>query len=67
MNRMKKQKYVKLKDDLPRSIGVQYGTEKRWQIYSRKNAEIEPKQKQRLVVDVTGDGSKSNTIKRNIA
>ena len=29
-----------------------------WRNYSRKNEEMEPKQKQRPVVDVTGDGSK---------
>ena len=34
---------------------------------TRKNEEMEPKQKQHPVVGVTGDGSKSNAIKSNIA
>ena len=42
----------------PRSVGVQYATEEEWRNNSRKNAEMEPKQKQRPVVDVTGDASK---------
>ena len=33
----------------------------------KKNAEMEPKQKQHPVVDVTGDGTKSDSVKRNIA
>ena len=32
-----------------------------------KNEELEPKQKQHPVVDVTGDGSKSDAVKSNIA
>ena len=31
--------------------------------YSRKNEEMEPKQKQHLVMDVTGDGSKVRCCK----
>ena len=33
----------------------------------KKNAETEPKQKQHPVVDVTGDGTKSDSVKSNIA
>ena len=33
-------------------------TGEEWRNNSRKNEETEPKQKQHLVVDVTGDGSK---------
>ena len=33
----------------------------------RKNEEMEPKQKQHLVVDVTGDGRKSHVVKSNTA
>ena len=33
----------------------------------KKNAEMEPKQKQHPVVDVTGDGTKSDSVKSNIA
>ena len=58
MNRMKKQKDRTLKDELPRSVGVQYATGEQWRNNSRKNEEMEPKQKQHPVVDVTDDGSK---------
>ena len=47
-----------LKDELLRLIGVQYATGEEWGNNSRKNEEMEPKQKQFPVVDVTGDGSK---------
>ena len=47
-----------MKDELPRSIGAQYATGEEWRNNSRKNEEMEPKQKQNPVVDVTGDGSK---------
>ena len=39
-------------------VGAQYATGEDWKNNSRKNEEMEPKQKQSLVVDVTGDGSK---------
>ena len=58
MNSMKRQKDRTLKDELPRSIGVQYATGNQWRNNSRKNEETDPKQKQYPVVDVTGDGSK---------
>ena len=58
MNSMKQQKDRTLKDELPRSVGAQYTTGLEWRDNSRKNEEMEPKQKQRPVVDVTGDGSK---------
>ena len=54
---MKRQKDRTLKDDLPRSVGAQYTTEDQWRHNSRKNEEMEPKQKKHPVVDVTGDGS----------
>ena len=41
-----------------RSVGAQYATVDQWRNNSRKNGEMEPKQKQHPVVDVTGDGSK---------
>ena len=59
MNSMKRQKDMTLKDELPRSVGAQYATGEEWRNNSRENEEMEPKQKQRPVVDVTGDGSKS--------
>ena len=54
---MKRQKDRTLKDELPRSVGAQYATGDQWRNNFRKNEEMEPKQKQRPVVDVTGDGS----------
>ena len=58
MNHMKRQKDRTLKDELPRSVGDQYATGDQWRNNCRKNEEMEPKQKQHPVVDVTGDGSK---------
>ena len=58
INSMKRQKDMTLKDELPRSVGTQYATEEEWRNNSRKNEEMDAKQKQHLVVDVTGDGSK---------
>ena len=46
-----------LKEELPRSVGAQYATGDQWRNNSRKNEEMEPKQKH-PAVDVTGDGSK---------
>ena len=62
MNSMKRQKDRTLKDELPRSVGAQYGTGDQWRNNSRKNEEKEPKQKQHTVVNVTGDGSKSQML-----
>ena len=47
-----------MKEELPRSVGARYATGDQWRNDSRKNEEMEPKQKQQPVVDVTGDGSK---------
>ena len=58
MNSMKRQKAMTLKDELLRSVGAQYATGDQWRNNSRKNEEIEPKQKQHPVVDMTGDRSK---------
>ena len=55
---MKRQKHKTLKDELPRSVGVQYATGDQWRNNSTKNEGMEPKQKQQSVVDVTGDRSK---------
>ena len=57
MNSMKRQKGMTLKDELPRLVHAQYVTGEEWRNNSRKTEEMEPKQKQRPVVDVTGDGS----------
>ena len=58
MNSMKRQKDRTLKDELPRLVGSQYATGEEWRNNSRKNEEMEPKQKQCPGVDVTGDRSK---------
>ena len=58
MNSMKRQKDRPLKDELPRSVGAQYATGDQWRSNSRKNEEMESKQKQHPVVDVTGDRNK---------
>ena len=66
MNSMTGQKDRILKAELPRSVGAQYAARDQWRNNSRKNEETEPKQKQHPVVDVTGGGSKSDTVKSNI-
>ena len=58
MSGMKRKKDRTLKDELPRSVGAQYASGDQWRNNSRKNDEMEPKQKQCPVVDVTGDGIK---------
>ena len=65
INSMKRQKDRTLKDELPRSVGAQYATREEWRNNYRKNEEIEPKQKQHPVVDVTGDGSKVQCCKEH--
>ena len=45
MNSMKRQKDRTLKDELPGSVGAQYATGEEWRKNSRKNEEVEPKQK----------------------
>ena len=62
-NPMNRQKDMTLKDELPRLVGAQYTTGEEWRNDSRKNEEMEPKQKQCPVVDVTGDGSKVRCCK----
>ena len=54
MNSMKRKKDRTLKEELPRSVGAQHATGDQW----RKNEEMEPKQKQYPVVNVTECGSK---------
>ena len=63
MNSMKRQKDMTLKDELPRFVGARFATGDQWRNNSRKNEGMEPKQKQHLVVDVTGDGSKVQCCK----
>ena len=40
-----------MKEELPRSVGTQYVTGDQWRNKSRKNEEMEPKQKQYPAVD----------------
>ena len=56
-----------LKEELPRPVGAQYATGDQWENNSRKNEGMESKQKQYPVVDGTGDRSKSDAVKSNIA
>ena len=58
MNSMKRQKDMTLKGEFLRSVGAQYAIGEQWRNNSRKDEEMEPKQKQHPVVDMTGDGSK---------
>ena len=63
MNSMKRQKDRTLKVELPRLVGAQYATGNQWRNNSRKNEGLEPKQKQHLVVNGTGDGSRVGCCK----
>ena len=63
MNSMKRQNNRILNAELPRSVGVQYATGDQWRNNSRKKEEMEPKQKQHPVVDMTSDGSKVQCCK----
>ena len=58
MNSMKRQNDRILKEELPRSVGAQYANGNQWRNNSRKNEGMDPKHKQYLTVDVTGDRSK---------
>ena len=64
---MKSQKDRTMKEELPRWVGAQYDTGDQWRNNSRENEGMEPKQKQYPVVDVTGDRSKVDAVKSNIA
>ena len=63
MKSMKRQKDRTLKDELPRSVGVQYATGDQRRNNSRKNEDTEPKQNQHSAVDVTRDGLKFDAVK----
>ena len=57
-NSVKRQNDRILKEEFPRSVGAQYVTGDQWRNNSRKNEEMETKQKHHPVMDVTGDRSK---------
>ena len=48
----------------PWSVTAEYATGDQWRNNSRKNEEMEPKQKQHPAVDVTGDGNKFQCCKK---
>ena len=52
-----------LKDELPRLVSAQYTTGEEYRNNSRKNEEMEPKQKQHPVVGMIGDVSKVRCCK----
>ena len=61
MNRMKRQKDMTWKDELPRLVGVQYATGEEQRAItnsSRKSEEAKSKQKQHPVVDMSDGESK---------
>ena len=65
MHSMKRQNDRTLKDELPRLVGAQYATGDQWRNDSRKNEEMEPKQKNTelwmgLVIEARFDTVKSN-------
>ena len=67
MNRMKRQKDMTLKGELPRSVGAQYATGEEWRNSSRKNEEMSQSENKTqlwmwLVMEV-----KSDAVKNNIA
>ena len=55
INSMKRQNDRILKEEIPRSVGVQYATGDQWRNNSRRNEGMDPKQKQYPVVDVTDE------------
>ena len=63
MNSVKRQKDRTLKDELPWLVDAQYATRDQWRNNSRKNEEVESKQKQHPVVNVNPDGSKIRCCK----
>ena len=62
-NSMRRQKDRTLKEELSRSVGAQYAVRDQWRNNSRKNEEMEQKQKQHPAVDVMGDGNKVRCCK----
>ena len=68
MKGIKRQKYVTLKDELPRLVGAQYATGDQWRNNSRKNEGMEPKWKHHhhlwmwLLMEV-----KVNAVKKNVS
>ena len=59
-----RQKDMTLKDEFPRSVGVQYATGEEWRNSSRRDEKAESKWKQCPVVDATVNGSKAQGCKK---
>ena len=55
-----------MKDELPSSVGAQYATGEEWRNNSRKNEEMEQKQKQHPFVDGMVMEVKSDAVKSNV-
>ena len=55
---MKRQKDMKLKDELPRFVGAYYATGEEQKNSSRRNEEAEPKWTQHPDMDMSGGESK---------
>ena len=55
------------KGELPSLVGAQYATGHQWRNNSKKNEEMETKQKQHPGVDVMETEVKFNAVKSNIA
>ena len=68
MNSMKRPKDRTLKDELPRLVAAQYATGEDWRNNSRKNEEMEPKQKNNTQLWMClGMEASSDAVKSNIA
>ena len=63
MNSMKRHKDMTLKDELPRTVDVQYAAGEEQRNSSRRNEEAEPKWKQHSPVGVSGGKSKVRCCK----
>ena len=64
---MKRQKDRTLKGELPRLVVAKNATGDQWRNNFRKNEEMEPKQKQHPVVDMTWMEAKPDAVKSYIA
>ena len=67
MNSMKRQKGRILTEELPRLVGAQCATGDQWRNNSRKNEEMEPKQKQHPVLGDWVMEARPDAVKSSIA
>ena len=64
MKQQERLKDLTLKDELPKLVGAQCATGEEWRNNSRKNEEMEPKQKKKCpIVDGTSDGNQVQCCK----